>query len=66
MYMKIVTENAVRHLCALADFSADTKTLCGCAVTQLQSWKRVKTLEGDECARCADLAFDGSRLGIKR
>ena len=66
MYMKIVTENAVRHLCVLENFSTDTKTLCGCAVTQLQSWKRVRSLEGDECGRCADLAFGGSRSRRER
>jgi len=58
--MKIVTEVAVRHLCALDQFSNDAKTLCGRTITQSQSWKRISSLEGDECPQCADLAFGGS------
>ena len=57
--MKIVTADAVRHLCVLDQFSNDMETLCGCTVTQLQSWKRITSLEGDECGQCADVAFDG-------
>jgi hypothetical protein len=57
--MKIVTADAVRHLCLLDQFSNDTKTLCGRTVTQSQSWKLIGSLEGDECGQCADLAFGG-------
>jgi hypothetical protein len=59
VYMKIVTENAVRHLCVLDQFSNDAKTLCGRTVTQSQSWKQIRSLEGDECGHCAQLAFGG-------
>ena len=58
MYMKVVTGEAARHLCALDRFSNDPKTLCGGTVTQSQSWKRIRALEGDECPQCAVLAFN--------
>ena len=61
MYMKIVTEGMARHLCMINQRFDDTRTLCGATVTQNHSWKRIRGLEGDECQRCADLAFDGYR-----
>jgi len=61
MYMKVVTGEVVRHLCAMDQFSNDSKTLCGCTVTQSQSWKRIGALEGDECPQCAERAFNGHR-----
>ena len=57
-YMKIITAGLTRHL-ALADQSSTDSTLCGCTVTGVQSWTRIMKLEGDECPRCADLAFGG-------
>ena len=59
VYMRIVTENAIRHLCVLDQFSNDAKTICGRVVTQSQSWKQIGSLEGDECSQCAELAFGG-------
>ena len=57
MYMKIVTDGFVRHLFLMDQVSDESKTLCGSILTQLQSWKRINSLEGDECPRCAELAF---------
>jgi hypothetical protein len=65
VYMKIVTGNAVRHLCFLDQFSNDAKTLCGRTVTQSQSWKQIGSLEGDECIQCAELAFGGESQHAK-
>ena len=59
MYMKIVTGGAVPHLCLIDEFSTECRTLCGCTITQSQSWKRISSLEGDECPHCAELAFGG-------
>ena len=64
MYMKIVTEGTVRHLCVLHQTDDDSKTLCGRTVTQDNSWKLIRSLEGDECLECADLAFGGIARGI--
>jgi len=63
MYMKIVTDEAVHHLCLIDGFTTDPRTLCGCTITQLQSWKRIASLEGDECTECAALAFSGIARG---
>src|SRR5712691_4299826 len=54
-YTKLLNQEANKHL-ALPD--RDT-TLCGCAITRLNSWKRITALEGDECERCAEQAFSG-------
>ena len=59
MYMKIVTQGAMHHLCGMDQSLHDSKTLCGCTVTQSHSWKQIRSLEGDECPRCAQLAFGG-------
>jgi hypothetical protein len=60
MYMKIVTEGTVRHLCVMNHHAPDdSKTLCGRTVTQDHSWKLIRSLEGDECLECAQLAFGG-------
>ena len=59
-YMKLVTDGAKRHL-VLADQPSTGSTLCGCTVTQSQNWMRIKGLEGDECPRCAELAFGAER-----
>jgi hypothetical protein len=62
MYMKIVTgDAAVRHLCLVDQFPFESGTLCGCAVTRSHSWKRISSLEGDECPQCAELAFNQRR-----
>src|ERR1700693_4530777 len=58
-YLKLVTGGVRRHLCVADQASTDSITLCGCVVTRAQSWKQVKSLEGDECPHCADLAFGG-------
>jgi len=59
MYMKIVTEGVARHLCLIDESSHEPTTLCGRTVTQAHSWKRINSLEGDECPHCAELAFGG-------
>jgi len=58
--MKLITKGMKRHLSATYYSSSDCLTLCGCAVTRPQSWKQISTLEGDECERCASLAFRGN------
>jgi hypothetical protein len=59
-YMKLVTEGMKHHLSANYQSSGDSQTLCGCVVTRPHSWKQIGTLEGDECERCASLAFMGN------
>ena len=59
-YMKLVTGGVKRHLAAGDQPSAESVTLCGCAVTRSHSWKLIGALEGDECQHCAELAFGGS------
>jgi len=63
MYMKIVTEGTVRHLCVMDKSAEDSRTLCGRTVTQDHSWKLIRSLEGDECLECAQLAFGGIARG---
>ena len=63
MYMKIVTEGTVRHLCAIHGPADDSTTLCGQTVTQDHSWKLIRSLEGDECLECAERAFGGLAKG---
>jgi hypothetical protein len=58
-YMKLVTEGMKHHLSARYESSGDSMTLCGCVVTRSQSWKQIRSLEGDECEQCASLAFRG-------
>jgi hypothetical protein len=58
-YMKLVTGGVKRHLAAGDHPSAESVTLCGCAVTRSHSWKLIGALEGDECQLCAELAFGG-------
>jgi len=58
-YMKLVTGGVKRHLAAGDQPSAESVTLCGCAVTRSHSWKLIGALEGDECHHCAELAFGG-------
>jgi hypothetical protein len=57
--MKIVTDGVVHHLFLMDQVSNESKTLCGSTLTQSQSWKQINSLEGDECPRCAELAFGG-------
>jgi len=59
-YMKLVTKGMKHHLSATYYSSGDCLTLCGCTVTRPHSWKQIRSLEGDECAQCASLAFRGS------
>ena len=63
--MKIVTEGSAHHLFVVDQFSNDSKTLCGRTVTQSHSWKRISSLEGDECPQCANLAFGGNSQNFK-
>lgn len=56
-YMKLITAGVKRHLFRADQESAESTTLCGCVVTRTHSWKRISSLEGDECPRCAQLAF---------
>ena len=67
-YMKLITGGVKRHLAVAVQLSAESITLCGCTVTRSHSWKRVAGLEGDECPRCAELAFHGGvvRAGSRR
>jgi len=58
MYMKIVTEGVPHHLCMVDTISYEAKTVCGRILTEHHSWKRIRALEGDECPRCAELAFN--------
>jgi len=58
-YMKLVTGGVKHHLCVADRPDGESATLCGCVVTRLHSWKRVRGLEGDECPVCAALAFGG-------
>jgi hypothetical protein len=60
--MKLVTPGVKHHLAAAGPVSAESETLCGCVITQKQSWTRVDRLEGDECQRCAELAFGAERV----
>jgi len=39
--------------------------LCGCFVTDVLDWRRISALEGDECKKCAEIAFDASTGGGK-
>ena len=58
-YLKLVTGGVRHHLCVADQTSPESMTLCGCVVTRPQNWKEIKSLEGDECPHCADLAFGG-------
>ena len=60
-YIKLASGGVKRHhLVVAGPPSAEFVTLYGCVVTQPQSWKLIGRLEGDECERCADLAFSGT------
>jgi len=56
-YMKLISRGVKHHLSAAYESSGESTTLCGCIVTRPHSWKRIGTLEGDECEQCAALAF---------
>jgi len=60
MYMKIVSEGMTHHLCVIDQVSYESKTLCGRTLIENHSWKRIRSLEGDECPQCAMLAFSGA------
>ena len=55
-YLKLLSGTA-KHLCEADDPGSECVTLCGCSVTIVRSWIRIQGLEGDECSRCAELAF---------
>jgi hypothetical protein len=58
-YMKVNTEDGKHHLAVADEFSTESITLCGCVVTRAQGWTWVWALDGDECERCAKIAFGG-------
>ena len=47
-YMKLVTGGVKHHLCVADQPNGESNPLCGCVVTRLHSWKRVRGLDGDE------------------
>lgn len=55
-YIKLIADGAVSHL-TNPDQADEGTTLCGCTVTRVKGWKRIATLEGDECPKCADRTF---------
>lgn len=59
IYMKIIKGGVPHHLCVMDPISYEAKTLCGVILTEHQSWKRIRALEGDECPQCAERAFNG-------
>lgn len=65
-YMKLVTGGVKHHLAVADQPSTESTTLCGCTITRAHSWKRIGTLEGDECKRCAELAFGESLAALGR
>jgi len=58
-YMKLMARGSKPHLMK-PDQQGDGATLCGCLVTHVLGWRRISALEGDECEKCAELAFDAS------
>jgi hypothetical protein len=58
-YVKLVANGSKRHLMK-PDQLEDRATQCGCLVTDVLGWRRISALEGDECKKCAELAFDAS------
>ena len=60
-YMKLVTGGVKHHLCMVDQAGGESLTLCGCVLTRSHNWKRIRGLEGDECAECAELAFGGDK-----
>ena len=65
-YMKLVSKGMKHHLAAMYQSSGNSLTLCGCVVTRPQSWKQIRSLEGDECKQCASLAFSGDAARSER
>jgi hypothetical protein len=61
-YMKLVSQGPKRHLMRPEHLEQGV-TLCGCVVTQVLGWRRISMLEGDECAKCAELSFCASIHG---
>jgi hypothetical protein len=60
-YMKLVTGGVKHHLCLMDQAGGESLTLCGCVLTRIHNWKRIRGLEGDECVECAELAFGGHK-----
>lgn len=56
-YLKIDGCSAKKHLTLREQPYGGETTLCGCAILRPQGWKTVAALEGDECPKCAELAF---------
>jgi hypothetical protein len=61
-YLKIDGQSAIKHLTLREAPYAGAITLCGGAIVRAERWKEIAALEGDECPKCAQLAFsDGSQ-----
>jgi hypothetical protein len=60
-YLKMISEDAKKHLIPVAQGLDDITTLCGCTVTRRVDWKAVTALEGDECEKCAAVSFSATK-----
>ncbi len=56
-YIKLIAEGGSKSHLARPGQADEGTTLCGCTVTRIHNWKRISTLEGDECPSCADRTF---------
>jgi len=65
MYMKMLSVGAKKHLVAAGRGWDAAETLCGCNITGSHNWKLLMGLEGDECEKCANRAFDFSPVGYR-
>jgi hypothetical protein len=54
-YLKLA--DSPKHLALPDKAHEDGVTLCGCVMTRPHSWTAITALEGDECEKCASLAF---------
>ena len=61
-YLKMISEDAKKHLVAAVQGLEEITTLCGCTVTRSVGWKAITALEGDECEKCAAVSFSTTKL----
>jgi hypothetical protein len=61
-YLKMISEDAKKHLVPAVQGLEEITTLCGCIVTRRVGWKAVTALEGDECEKCAAVSFSTAKL----
>ena len=61
-YLKMISEDAKKHLVPAVQGLEEITTLCGCTVTRRVGWKAVTALEGDECEKCASVSFSVTKL----